>query len=241
LGKYSKPICGASNRSPAAGFAKISFKGFGRNFIQGDRRANLPLPQKTPSCPQQSGIAKIKSGKERSLPTSSQTTLHAAQAAGRRFSPDSNQMGPRGFHGSLGNCLQERSVCDYSLHAVASRPAEVAVTLVSTKFQSTTTRGFANPDSPTVAVCLRPGTEIAFEADARADGFLFRRNVHARLARFRHYAGQHHDALEFSNGAIVLLTNLTPGQRAVVLQLPASPVEPKPGTSEHVVQELAET
>lgn len=66
----------------------------------------------------------------------------------------------------------------------SQRPAEVAETLVSTKFQSTTTRGFANPDSPTVAVCLRPGTEIAFEADARTDGFLFRRSVHARLARF---------------------------------------------------------
>jgi hypothetical protein len=154
-------------------------------------------------------------------------------------------MGAGGFHGSLGNCLQERSMCDYSLHAVASRPAEVAETLVSTKFQTTTTRGFANPDSPTVAVCLRPGTEIAFEADARTDGFPFRRNVHARLARFRQigldYAGQHHDALEFSNGAIVLLSNLTPGQRAVVLQLPANRVEPKAGTSERVVQELAET
>ena len=102
-----------------------------------------------------------------------------------------------------------------------------------------------SPDSPTVAVYLRPGTEIAFEVDARTESFLFRRNVHARLARFRQigldYAAQHHDALEFSNGAIVLLTNLTPGQRAVVLQLPANPVEPKAGTSEHVVQELAET
>jgi hypothetical protein len=34
-------------------------------------------------------------------------------------------------------------MCDYSLHAVASRPAEVAEILVSTKFQTTTTRDFA--------------------------------------------------------------------------------------------------
>src|SRR5437879_9043897 len=136
-------------------------------------------------------------------------------------------------------------MCDYSLHTVASRPAEVAETLVSTKFQSTATRGFANPDSPTVAVCLRPGTEIAFEADARRDGFLFRRSVHARLARFRQIgldcAARHHDALEFSNGAIVLLTDLTPGQRAVVLQLPANPAESKPSAPQHVLQDLAET
>jgi hypothetical protein len=58
-------------------------------------------------------------------------------------------------------------MCDYSLRAVATRPAEVAETLVSTKFQSTTTRGFASPDNRQVAVCLRPGTEIAFEYDVQ--------------------------------------------------------------------------
>ena len=63
-------------------------------------------------------------------------------------------------------------MCDYSLHAVASRPAEVAETLVSTKFRSTTTRGFTNPDNPMVAVCLRPGAEIAFETDVRTGGCL---------------------------------------------------------------------
>ena len=56
----------------------------------------------------------------------------------------------------------------YSLHAVASRPAEVAETLVSSKFQETTTRGFASPDNPLVAVCLRPGTEMAFENNVQA-------------------------------------------------------------------------
>jgi hypothetical protein len=120
-------------------------------------------------------------------------------------------------------------MCDYSLHAVATRPAEVAETLVSTKFQSTTTRGFASPDNPQVAVCLRPGTEIAFENDAQTDGMMFRKNIGDRLARFRQIGldrpAQHHDALEFSNGAIVLVTDLTAGQRATVLQLPASPIE----------------
>jgi hypothetical protein len=122
-------------------------------------------------------------------------------------------------------------MCDYSLHAVASRPAEVAETLVSTKFHSTTTRGFASPDNPQVAVCLRPGTEIAFENNVQADGIMFRRNIGDRLARFRqidlHQPARHHDALEFSNGAMVLLTDLVAGQRAKVLQLPASPIEQK--------------
>jgi hypothetical protein len=122
-------------------------------------------------------------------------------------------------------------MCDYSLHAVATRPAEVAETLVSTKFQSTTTRGFASPENPHVAVCLRPGTELAFEKNVQADGFIFRKNIGDRMARFRQIdldkASHHHDALEFSNGTIVLLTDLVAGQRATVLQLPAGPIEEK--------------
>jgi hypothetical protein len=34
----------------------------------------------------------------------------------------------------------------------------------------------------------------------------------------------HHDALEFPNGRMVLLTHLLEGQEATVLQLPAQPV-----------------
>ena len=123
-------------------------------------------------------------------------------------------------------------MCDYSLHAVATRPAEVAETLISTKFQTTSTRGFASPDNPNIAVCLRPGTEIAFESEVQTDGMTFRKSIGDRLARFRQInlnePTQHHDALEFSNGAVILVTDLTPGQRATVLQLPANPMEQKP-------------
>jgi hypothetical protein len=127
-------------------------------------------------------------------------------------------------------------MCDYSLHAVATRPAEVAETLVSTNF-STGTHGFASPDDPKVAVCLRPGTELAFENDVQTtDRMMFRKSIGVRLARFRqinlNQRYQHHDALEFSNGAIVLVTNLAAGQRATVLQLPASPIEEKPQASQ---------
>ena len=37
----------------------------------------------------------------------------------------------------------------------------------------------------------------------------------------------HHDALEFPDGQIVLLTSLIQGQQATVLQLPAAAVETK--------------
>jgi hypothetical protein len=134
-------------------------------------------------------------------------------------------------------------MCDYSLHAVATRPAEVGETLVSTRFRSTTTRGFAGPDNPDVAVCLRPGTEIAFDSDVQTDGMVFRRNIGDRLARFRQIdlekPAQHHDALEFSNGTIVLLTDLVPGQRAKVLQLPANPLGEKREAAEPAVRREA--
>lgn len=118
-------------------------------------------------------------------------------------------------------------MCDYSLHAVSSRAAELAETLVSTGFAGTQTHGFASPADPTVAVCLRPGTELVFEEDVCAEGS--QKKINDRLARFRQIAvdrpGQHHDALEFANGAIVLLTDLVVGQKAKVLQLPVDPAE----------------
>jgi hypothetical protein len=118
-------------------------------------------------------------------------------------------------------------MCDYSLHVVASRAAEPAETLMVTNFYGTSTRGFASPKDPTVAVCLRPGTEIAFEEEACREGALFRRKVGDRVARFRQVdlgnPTTHHDALEFPDGTIVKVNDLVIGQRARIVQLPAEP------------------
>ena len=54
-------------------------------------------------------------------------------------------------------------MCDYSLHAVASRLAKVGDKLITTKYSNTPTRGFSPIGEPRVAVCLLPGTEVAFE------------------------------------------------------------------------------
>ncbi len=118
-------------------------------------------------------------------------------------------------------------MCDYSLHNVASRPARVGDKLVTTGFRGTITRGFAADGEPEVAVCLLPGTELAFEQEAERERVMFaRRKLGARVARFRQVKIEdptaHHDALEFSNGTCVLVTKLLPRQRATVLQLPAA-------------------
>lgn len=142
-------------------------------------------------------------------------------------------------------------MCDYSLHNVASRPAKVGDELVTTRFTESLTRGFSSIGEPSVAVCLLPGTELAFKKEAEYDhllAWLLPRSRFGKLrqtvARFRQINIQqptvHHDALEFANGKVVLLTRLVPGQRATVLQLPAQArtVEEPPKT--HIANEVAE-
>jgi hypothetical protein len=120
-------------------------------------------------------------------------------------------------------------MCDYSLHLVASRPAKVGDKLVATDFARSITRGFSAVGQPDVAVCLLPGTEIAFDEEVqydRAFSLFGKARVEHKVARFRQVNMDdphvHHDALEFPGGQIVMVTRLTPGQRATVLQLPAS-------------------
>ena len=120
-------------------------------------------------------------------------------------------------------------MCDYSLHLVASRPAKVGDKLVATDFARSITRGFSAVGEPEVAVCLLPGTEIAFDEEVqydRAFSLFGKARVEHKVARFRQVNMDdphvHHDALEFPGGQIVMVTRLMPGQRATVLQLPAS-------------------
>jgi hypothetical protein len=126
-------------------------------------------------------------------------------------------------------------MCDYSLHGVASRPAKVGDRLITTEFRNTLTRGFSAVGEPEVAVCLLPGTELAFEAEVQRhylwlQTFFFKKqrwNTGQRVGQFRQInmdnPGTHHDAIEFADGQIVLLTRLQSRQRATVLQLPAHP------------------
>jgi hypothetical protein len=123
-------------------------------------------------------------------------------------------------------------MCDYSLTNVKSRPAVVGETLTTRAF-GTGTSGFCGEERDT-AVCLLPGTELAFEnpishrprnpygtyteplLESPHKTAIFRQiNKENRIA--------HHDALEFPDGESVLLTMLSPDQKAKILQLPAAP------------------
>jgi hypothetical protein len=119
-------------------------------------------------------------------------------------------------------------MCDYSLHNVQSRPAKVGDKLTTRDF-GTGTRGFAAPEDSSVAVCVLPGTELSFadKVVCIPTGLLAWRPkvVNHKTAIFRQinedWVAAHHDALEFPDGQIVLLTLLCEGQQATVLQLPA--------------------
>ena len=121
-------------------------------------------------------------------------------------------------------------MCDYSLHNVKSRPAQVGDKLTTRDFGSGT-RGFAAAEDASIAVCVAPGTELSFtgQVSCAPRNFPWRNSMtiaHA-TAIFRQVnkerAAVHHDALEFPDGEIVLLTHLSEGQQATVLQLPADP------------------
>jgi hypothetical protein len=118
-------------------------------------------------------------------------------------------------------------MCDYSLHAMATRPAEVGETVVTTTFRGTSTRGFASEKDLSVAVCMLPGTELAFADDVKYDSrWIWTRTINCRVGKFGkidpHVPDRHHDAIEFPNGSYVLVTQLREGQRATVLQLPVT-------------------
>jgi len=149
-------------------------------------------------------------------------------------------------------------MCDYSLHHVASRPAKVKDKLFTTEFASSSTRGFAavgehgaklviHDGPPKVAVCLLPGTELAFDDDVqydRAFRLFGKARVKHKVARFRQIDMNdphvHHDALEFPNGQVLKVTRLVAGQTATVLQLPVATqhhehVETRPVASDYRV------
>jgi hypothetical protein len=122
-------------------------------------------------------------------------------------------------------------MCDYSLLNVRSRPAKVGDKLTTRDF-GTGTRGFAGAEDNAVAVCVLPGTELAFSSAVivtesrfvvgwKAETLGYTTAIFRQVNKNEQFT--HHDALEFPDGRIVLLTQLCGGQEATVLQLPAQP------------------
>src|SRR6202022_3312315 len=128
----------------------------------------------------------------------------------------------RALQESGGEPQRSTAMCDYSLMHVKSRPASVGDKLRTSNF-GTGTRGFAAPEDPTTAVCVLPGTELAFDREISVYGASG--PTPHKTAIFRQINKEqphmHHDALELPDGQTLLLTFMCEGQEATVLQLPA--------------------
>ncbi len=130
-------------------------------------------------------------------------------------------------------------MCDYSLTNVRSRPAKVGDKLITRDF-GTGTRGFSAPEDSGLAVCVLPGTELSFDGEVTCVStglFPWReRAIKYNTAIFRQVnkdrVAAHHDALEFPDGRVVLLTLLSEGLSATVLQLPAQPKTAEEATAQ---------
>jgi len=118
-------------------------------------------------------------------------------------------------------------LCDFSISASISRAAKVGDKLVTRSWPAGTT-GFCDVNDHECAVCLTPGTEIAFDKDV-VTTYYYAETTFPKVAIFRqkdkHEPRTHHDYLEFADDKVtqMLLTRLNPGQTATVLQLPAQP------------------
>ena len=131
-------------------------------------------------------------------------------------------------------------MCDYSLHAVKTRDAQVGDTLITTKFsdhcgglsQTVGLCTIAEKANKFVheATCLRPGTELRLDAAPERGKYnwllnlLRKRLTNETTATFRKvhedYPGVHHDALQFADGKIVTINSMALGQVMTVLQVP---------------------
>jgi hypothetical protein len=91
-------------------------------------------------------------------------------------------------------------MCDFSLHAVRSRPAKVGDKLTTRMF-NLGTGGFCAPEDMGMAVCLLPGTELSFANEVRQWSKWLRpwnaTVISYRTAIFRQINKDKRDALEF--------------------------------------------
>lgn len=120
-------------------------------------------------------------------------------------------------------------MCDYSLEAYRSRPAEEGEKLTLQRFPSGSMGFTAGPAGPVcdTAVCLPEGSHLIVqgigEGVCQACGVgAVEEVVMTRLAD-----GPYKDAVRFANGQELLLQRLDCGLTAVVVALPAARIEPE--------------
>jgi hypothetical protein len=114
-------------------------------------------------------------------------------------------------------------MCDYSLGAYRSRPAQLGEQYKTHQFQSSSI-GFIAPGDASTAICM------AYDMKLRLEGIPERVqrakcvSANEDVTFTRLYKGPHHDGVRFANGAEIVLQELGPGVKGCVYNALSSPI-----------------
>ncbi len=135
------------------------------------------------------------------------------QASARVCAVKRSHLAPLATKGFFGKCQKRKrgrlnGTCSYpaARGSVPGLAPRAATKLITTRLRESSTRGFAAVGEPNVAVCLLPGTELAFDRGVECNrGFgLLSGQINEKVARFRQIntdrVTSHRDALEFPDG-----------------------------------------
>jgi hypothetical protein len=117
----------------------------------------------------------------------------------------------------------EETMCDYSLEAYRSRPAQLGERYETHRFESYSI-GFIAPGDPSTAVCMACDTKLRLEGIPQKvqTAKCVSANEDVTFARLEN--SPHHDGVRFANGAEVTLQELGPGVKGHLYDLLLSPV-----------------
>jgi hypothetical protein len=114
-------------------------------------------------------------------------------------------------------------MCDYSLEAYQSRPAQLGEKYETHRFPSRTV-GFIAPGDATIAVCMAYDTRLKLLDIPRLVQRVCGVTDEEEVTFVRMEPGPHHDGVQFANGEQVTLQQFGPGVKAVPIDTLLAPV-----------------
>lgn len=122
---------------------------------------------------------------------------------------------------------KEVDMCDYSLEAYQSRPAEVGEKLTLERFPSGS-MGFATGPGCDLAICVPADTQLRLEGISETFQKTHGVGAVEEVIMTHLESGTYKDAVKFSNGTEVLLQRLDRGLTAVIVPSTLEPIEIAP-------------
>jgi hypothetical protein len=122
---------------------------------------------------------------------------------------------------------KEVDMCDYSLEAYQSRPAEVGEKLTLERFPSGS-MGFATGPGCTLAICVPADTQLRLEGISETFQKTHSVGAVEEVVMTHLESGTYKDAVKFSNGTEILLQRLERGLTAVIVPSTVEPIDIAP-------------